>query len=278
MKSRLLHPETACTMLLLAMLAAPATMAAGFSVLVSPPRFELSGNPGEVLRDHVEINNPDSRPVSLELRTADWDMDENGATTFHPPELQPGSCRPWTRIERRTISLPAQTSKRFRFQIEIPEDAPPGECRLALLIQAPEDDAVIARANSLSFPVQGRIAVIMYIAIGDARPEVVLEDVALEEHHGRLTPVAVLHNRGIAHARTTGYVDASDSNGKRLEFAVASVPILPGQTRRVLLQQAVAEGSRPAELAAPLEMSGAIEWGSGEVKFSRQVDRRPATD
>lgn len=272
MKSRLLRPETACAGLLLACMAVHPALADGFSVLVSPPRFELSGAPGTVLRDHVEINNPGNQPIALEMRTADWDMDEKGATTFHPPELQPGSCRPWTRIERHSLSLPAQTSKRFRFQIDIPADAPAGECRLALLIQAPKDDAVIARANTLSFPVQGRIAVIMYISIGDARPELVLEQLVLEEHGGQLTPVAVLHNRGIAHARTAGYVDATDSNGNRLEFAVSAVPILPGQTRRVTLRRPVAEGTQPPPLAPPLEMRGTIEWGTGQIKVKQRLE------
>ena len=272
MTSRLLRPEATCLMLLLVVLAVPPAMAGGFSVLVSPPRFELSGEPGDVVRDHVEINNPGNLPITLELRTADWDMDENGATTFHPPELQPGSCRPWTRIERHSISLPAQTSKRFRFQVSIPDNAPTGECRLALLIQAPMEDAVMARADSLSFPVQGRIAVIMYIAIGDAQPELVLEKLVLEELNGQLTPVAVLHNRGNAHGRTAGYVDARDSNDVRLEFGVSAVPILPGQTRQVALRRALPDDATPAPLSPPLEMRGAIEWGTGQVKISQRVE------
>jgi len=272
MKSRLLHPETTLPGLLLACLLVSPVMAEGFSVLVSPPRFELSGAPGTVLRDHVEINNPGNQPITLELRTADWDMDENGATTFHPPELQPGSCRPWTRIERHTLSLPAQTTKRFRLQVDIPADAAAGECRLALLIQAPKDDAVIARANTLNFPVQGRIAVIMYITIGDARPELVLEQLVLEKHAGQPTPVAVLHNRGLAHARTAGYVDATDSNGDRLEFAVSAVPTLPGQTRHVALRRQAPDGTQPPPLAPPLEMRGAIEWGTGQLKVKQRVE------
>ena len=108
--------------------------AEGFSVLVAPPRFELQANPGDTVRDHVEITNPGYSSVTFLMRTADWDMTEEGSTTFYPPELQPGSCRPMVRIERHKIRLPAKGKKRYRFQIEVPEDAPPGECRVALLI------------------------------------------------------------------------------------------------------------------------------------------------
>lgn len=273
MKSRSSLPESLhVTLCLLLLTATTQAVANGFSVLVSPPRLELAGKPGEVIRDHIEISNPENRPISLELRTADWDMSETGATTFYPPELQPGSCRPWARIERHQLRLPAQASKRYRFQIDIPADAPAGECRLALLLQAPEDEAVMAKADALSIPVQGRIAVVIYVTVGDARADLLLKALRLEEVNGQLQPVALIHNQGNAHARTTGFVDARNANGKRLEFAIASLPILPGQTRRVPLYRAREEGDAQDVLAAPLEASGAIEWQTGKIMIDMRIE------
>ena len=271
MKSRSFLPERLCIMLCLLLLVPTRVAAEGFSVLVSPPRMELAGKPGEVIRDHIEISNPENRPITLELRTADWDMSETGATTFYPPELQPGSCRPWARIERHQLRLPAQASKRYRFQIDIPEDAPAGECRLALLLQAPEDEAVVARADALSIPVQGRIAVVIYVAIGDARAELLLKALRLEAINGQLLPVAYLHNQGNAHARTAGFVDATDADGRRLEFAIAALPILPGQTRRVPLYRTLEEDTAQV-IAAPLEASGAIEWQTGKIPVEMRIE------
>lgn len=272
MKSRSSLPESLRITLCLLLLAATQAAANGFSVLVSPPRLELSGKPGEVIRDHIEISNPDNRSISLELRTADWDMSETGATTFYPPELQPGSCRPWARIERHQLRLPAQASKRYRFQIDIPADATAGECRLALLLQAPEEDAVMARADALTIPVQGRIAVVIYVTVGDARADLLLKALRLEEVNGQLQPVALIHNQGNAHARTAGFVDATDADGKRLEFAIASLPILPGQTRRVPLYRTLEEGDTQDVLAAPLEASGAIEWQTGKIPVEARIE------
>jgi len=278
MKSKSSLPDYLAAVLGLFLLAANTVLANGFSVLVSPPRFELTGQPGEVLRNYVEISNPNNRAISLDLRTADWDMTANGATTFYPPELQPGSCRPWARIERHQIRMPAQATKRYRFQIDIPADAPASECRLALLLEAPPEDAVIARADTLSIPVQGRLAVIMYIAVGGARPELVLQEIILEEINGQPSPVAVVHNRGNAHARTAGFVDATDADGRKLEFAVASLPILAGQTRRVPLRRAETEGSDAEPFALPLEMQGAIEWETGRQAVRARIGQAPLTD
>jgi fimbrial chaperone protein len=272
MKSRLSLPESLRFVLCLLLLAATQAAADGFSVLVSPPRLELAGKPGEVIRDHIEISNPENRPISLELRTADWDMSETGATTFYPPELQPGSCRPWARIERHALRLSAQASRRYRFQVDIPPDAPAGECRLALLLQAPEDEAVMAKADALSIPVRGRIAVVIYVAVGDARPELQLQALRLAEVNGELLPVAVIHNQGNAHARTSGFVDATDSSGKHLEFAVAALPILPGQTRQVPLNRNLLDGEAPEALQAPLDLSGAIEWQTGKIPVTMRIE------
>jgi hypothetical protein len=224
------------------------------------------------VRDYVEINNPGNQPVTFLLRSADWDMTETGATTFYPPELRPGSCRPWTRIERHKIRIPARATKRYRFQIDIPADAQASECRLALLIESPPEEAVITRANSVSIPVQGRIAVVIYVSVADARPDLILQDIVIEEINGQPAPVAILTNRGTAHGRTSGFVDGTDANGQRLEFQVTPLPILPGQTRRVPLQRAVLDDETPAPFTLPLELKGSIEWEDGKQKVAQRVD------
>jgi hypothetical protein len=245
---------------------------AGFAAAVSPPRFELKGNPGDVLRDHVDIQNPDNQSVTFLLRTADWDMGEDGSATFYPPELQPGSCRPWSRIERLKILVPPRSSKRFRFEIAIPKDAPAGECRLALLIEAPRDEAIVTQANSLTIPVQARVAVVIYVEVGDAAPELMLKGLAMDDYNGQRTPVAILQNRGTAHARPTGFFEAVDNTGERLEFELIAMPLLPGQTRKVPLQQAVMKDEAPHPVKAPLQLKGTIEWNDGKLKIDQRVE------
>lgn len=234
--------------------------------MVSPPRFELQASPGETLRQIVTIQNAGDRPATFSLRTADWDLSADGGLTIHPPELQPGSCRPWTRIERRSLRLPAQGLKRYRFEIQVPDDAPAGECRLALLVEPGEDAELMARARNIRFPVEGRIAVIIYVGIGAAEPQLEVRELRLDEVNGRLTPVAVLHNSGKAHGRPEGFLQGSDASGRRLDFTVAATPVLPGQTRAIPIWQAPAEGTERVDLQPPLTVRGMIEWQGGEQR------------
>jgi hypothetical protein len=239
----------------------------GFSAMVSPPRFELQGKPGEVIRQVVDIENTGDLPAIFNIRTADWDLSENGAVTIHPPELQAGSCRPWARLERHSIRLQPLAGKRFRFELHIPEQASSGECRLAILVEPGDGKDVLARARNIRFPVQGRIAIIIYVAVGDARATLSVESLRLETIEGRLIPMVVITNSGNAHGRPDGFLEGRDGSGQRIDFTVARTPVLPGQTRPIKIWQAVPEGGAPVPVTTPLELKGVIEWDTGQERI-----------
>ena len=242
-------------------------LADSFSATVSPPRFELQGKPGEVIREIVEIDNAGDTPALFALRTADWDLTDSGGLTIFPPELQPNSCRPWVRIERRALRLQAQSGKRYRFEIHIPEDAPAGECRVAILVESGDDSGILARAKNISFPIDGRIAIIIYVAIGDATPELTVQSLKLQDVNGRLTPVAILENSGNAHGRPSGFLEGRDASGTRIDFAIAQTPILPGRSRETAIWEVIAEGAEASKLSPPLQLEGTIEWRGGKQKI-----------
>jgi len=240
-----------------------AAWGAAFSAMVSPPRFELRGKPGEIIREIVDIENAGDVPAVFSIRTADWDLSESGGLTIFPAELQPGSCRTWARLERRSIRLQPQSGKRFRFELHLPEQLAAGECRLAILVEPGDDESVLARARNIRFPVEGRIAIIIYVTVGDAAPVLRLQTLKLQDVNGRLTPVAVLENTGNAHGRPNGFLQGKDASGKKIDFIVAQTPILPGQTRPVTLWQATAQGDEAVILTPPVQIKGVIEWQDG---------------
>lgn len=272
MKLSSFRPDWWLFSLSLLITAQPPALAEGFSVLIAPPRFELNAKPGEVIRRHLDISNPGDHIINLLVRTADWDITEQGAAAFHPPALRPNSCRPWMRIERHRVSVQPRGLKHYRFEAHVPEDAPAGECRTALLIEAPPEEAVETKAGALNLPIQGRIAVVIYLTVGDAKPQLQLRETLLDEYNGRQTPFLVVHNSGTAHGRTTGFVDAVDADGKRIEFEVTPLPILPGQTRRIPLFQPEIDGRKPQPFNPPLDLSGTLEWKEGKERFERRVE------
>ena len=252
--------------------------ATGFAALVSPPRFELKAKPGELLNELVDIGNDDTALGDYQIRSADWDLSPEGGTVIHPEELRPGSCRPWVRIERRTLKLAPQATKKYRFEIQVPADAPTGECRFALLIESAPDKDTLATAGNIKFPIQGRIAVIVYVVVGDASPKLEFRGISLAQVNGTATPVATLYNGGNAHGRPEGILAGTDSQGHSLDFTIASLPIFPNETRTIPIWPPDDPNTKkPASFTAPLKLKGKIEWEGGgyEVDTSLQGQNEP---
>ena len=114
-----------------------------------------------------------SSATDIGLRTLDWDLAANGQVTYYDA-LRPNSCREWVTLERDSIRLAPKSKKNFRFQIDIPADAPQTECRFMLAVEGiePAHQTILKSGGaSLSLPVSGRIAVAVYVALNGAQPQ-----------------------------------------------------------------------------------------------------------
>lgn len=232
--------------------------AAGFAVLVTPPRFELRAQPGEVLRQVLEITNAGESPTRLGVQTAEWAFGDDGAVVFSNP-LAEGSCRPWSALEARELELAPGGRRRYRFEVAVPADAPEQECRFAILFEGDPESV-----GGLALPVAGRLAIIVYVAVGAARAELELLDHAIVAVDERSLPTLTVKNTGTAHTRLEGFVSGRDAAGRELVFAPQNSPVLPGQTRTLALYPQGPEGEPPPEFSFPIRLAGRLEW-SGQA-------------
>ena len=131
----------------------------GFSGGVTPSRFEIESQPGAVLRRSLKLYNLSARPQRYQIKTVDWTYSEDGQISFQDA-LAPDSCRQWVALERHTVSVvpdPKQP-RNYRFEVQVPADASPRECRLALMIEGLDlsFDASFAD-GAIAMPIAGRI-------------------------------------------------------------------------------------------------------------------------
>jgi len=246
------------------------TESATFAVRISPPNFELKGKPGDVLREVITIENADTAPGIYQVRTADWELNKQGGVVIHPPDkpLADSSCRPWTRIERRTFKLLPKRVKRYRFEVHIPGDALDGEWRFAVVISPAPETIDAMKFGSFNVPVSGAIAVVVYVAVGNAKPELEFKGVAKKKSNGKTSLIVNLHNWGNAHARPSGSVIAKDADGRKAELLLSPFPIMPGETRGISLfaDKEISGIENIEELIFPLYLKGLIEWEGGTYK------------
>ena len=245
-----------------------AASAQEFATGVSPPRFELVAKGGDRLRHVVEISNASPQAARLRIKTADWTLEPDYAVSFFDT-LQPGSCRPWVALERREVTVPSGGKYRYRFEVTPPPDAPAGECRFALLIEG--DDQEVKTANGMSFPVAGRIGVIVYVAIGGAAPQLEVISTRTATVDTERTPVLIVKNTGNAHGRVAGFLSGRDAQGRDLEFTPSTFPILPGETRAVALKASIGKDDA-IQVAYPITIRGALEWADKRVPFEQRFE------
>ena len=239
----------------------PAALAQGFAAYISPPRFEVQAQPGQRLREVVEIQHVGQQKGNYRLYTNDWTFGPDNAVTFSN-ELAPDSCRPWVAIERRELTIEPGARYRFRFEIAPPPGTPPRECRFAIMVEGLDPARV---QGAVSFPVGGRIGVIVYASIGGAAPKLEIVGSRVEQVQGQPTAVLDVRNSGNAHGRLEGFVNARDASGASYEMAPADLPILPGETRRVPLNPMAEDGKPAPKPAFPLQVQGELEWGKNRL-------------
>ena len=250
-----------CCLALFGVLAAPVVQAQGFSAFVTPPRFELQVQPGERLRQVLEIQHAGGQTGRFRVYTNDWRFRPDQTVEFSDA-LSPGSCRPWVAVERRELSIEPGARFRYRFEITVPPGTPPGECRFALMVEGADAAQV---EGTLNFPVGGRIAVIVYAAIGGAAPQLSISTQQVVQVNGKPTATIDVRNTGNAHGRLEGFVNGTDAAGARFEMAPADLPILPGETRRIALTPVAENGQTVPDIRFPLQVKGSLEWGANRL-------------
>ena len=246
--------------LFLSLLVCSAAHAQGFSVLVTPPRIEASAKVGSIYRNVIEITNVSDASSHLRVYTSDWTLDENAAAVFDN-KLAVDSCRPWVGIESKEITVGPRGKRRYRFEVAIPKDTLPRECRFAIMIEGDPETV----KGKLAVPVSGRIGIIVYLAIGDVAPKLKILTTSIKNVNGQRLPAIKVSNAGNAHSRLEGYAELVDAKGKRWTVVPENFPVLAGETRLIALVPQVEENKPIPELTYPVKISGKLDAGKERI-------------
>jgi hypothetical protein len=235
---------------------------------VSPPRFELTSRAGTTVRQVFELTNRSAAPAKFQVHTADFTLGADYSVAFQD-ELQPASCRPWVAIERPEVALPGGGTIRYRFEVQVPKDAPAGECRFGVLVEG--EEPAVAQSGSLRLPVVGRIGIIVYVIVGDAKPEIEVFGPQVITLNGQKVPALRVHNAGNAHARMSGFLSGTDARGIKYDFNPSDLPILPGEVREVFLTPST-DGNDHPTLTFPVSVQGTLEWGNQRTELNERFE------
>jgi hypothetical protein len=260
-----------CLLALLGVWLAPQALGATLGAGVSPSKFELRAKPGQVVRDTLTVLNASEDPSEFQFRTVDWRLNDNNGVDYIDEELPDGSCRPWVRLERKAVMIRPGSEKKYRFEVHVPEDAPAGLCRFAIMIE-PSDKLVSSLGNDgqIRFPIVGRYAVITYVTVGDAKAEIDYLGMGETLISDQRLPTLKLYNQGNSYDRAFGEVVATDPEGQKIVLIASSFPVLPGRTEEIALAPVAPEpGKQPIAFGYPLKLKGKVEIGGETIKIDQ---------
>lgn len=245
------------------------SFAKNFSAAVSPPRFELATNAGEKVKQTLTLFNLGYKGGQYKVSTNDWKYN-HGNLSFHK-ELFSDSCRQWVKLERRKISVPAGKERKFRFEVHVPKNAPARECSFAIMVESTEPTKNQV-GSGIQMPVNGRLAVIVYLAIGGAKPTLQIDSVNTVNYQGMKIPSLLVKNTGKAHGRLSGSLTARSIDGQSFDLSVSNSPIMVGDSERLLLVPSqFKKALKKQSWKYPLELKGKLYWDGGAFSINKKV-------
>jgi hypothetical protein len=103
-------------------LAAPVSQ----GITVSPPTYELSANPGDVLSNSIRVTNDSTTPVTLSVSAQDFKVDGTEGSVKVDDEPAPAGFAKWFSFGTPQIQLAPKASALVPFSINVPKGAEPG--------------------------------------------------------------------------------------------------------------------------------------------------------
>lgn len=208
-----------------------ATAAMTFSVRPDPDGslspggdyFVIEAEPGDTLSDAVEVFNEGARPVDVRLAAVDATTAQLGGVDYAPSESRPRATAKWLRLGRTSVTVAPGENRVVPFDVEVPQDAPPGTSLAGIAVWTPEPESKTEGLATVAVQTRRVVAVQVELPGPDA-PALEIDGVTAVPRPDGLYLQVDLRNTGHGFAQGTGTIELDD--GFSHEFALDKV--VPG--------------------------------------------------
>ncbi|MFA5854256.1 MAG: hypothetical protein WC866_04180 [Patescibacteria group bacterium] len=208
------------------------------AMTISPPDFNLTVNPGDVIRDVLHVYNEDPYPVSLKPSLQNFtfrsDDETSGSPDFYPAdEVRNGhELADWITIEDdKAFTIGSGERVNISFTMTVPNDAQPGghfgAIHVGTLQESQKDDGA-------QIGVKAAASALIFVRVnGDTRDELAVQSFFSNSRLYTRLPADFtirLSNGGTTHLIPVGNIFINDTFGRQ----VASLEVNGSDKRRVL--------------------------------------------
>jgi len=214
-------------------LSAPAF--ADLSIDVSPLRLHVHAKPGDEYTDAVRVVNSGEEPVRLRAYVEDWYLDEVGTPVFRPAGTLQGTASLWVDAAPSDLLIGPGETEFVRYTIRIPEDVVEGGYHGSLLLESLPLNR--AEQHTRQMFIQGRIACMLYVTVGDPARSAAITALVPTERNGKHLVRLQVENTGQDFIRLAGNLNCMEAEEVLGEpLRLPDVPVLPGAKRWVELE------------------------------------------
>lgn len=208
---------------------------ADMSLDVSPIRVQVRLQAGEEYTNAIRVLNSGKEPIRLRAYVEDWYLDEVGTPIFRPAGSLERTSSIWIDAAPRDFLIEPGETKFVRYTVTVPRDIRDGGYHGALLLESLPLDR--SQQNAMQMFVQGRVACMMYVSVGDPRKSAHITSLTTVRKGNQNLLRMQIENDGEDFIRLDGGMEVL-SNGEAIGNMVQlpDVPVLPGTRRLVELE------------------------------------------
>ena len=195
------------------------------SIVVQPAKTEVTGRPGQNIKESFIVINRGNSTVKLTLSVKDFRItDENGKMEFFNKEQEPASD--WIIPQFVEIGVTPLQTKKVEFIVSIPKDISPGGHYGAIILETKEENS----SQTKKFGTLVLLTVLGKDAVSGGK----ISDFSISKAQDQ-DPIKInlsLQNSGNTHLTTQGNIIFTNWKGEKIgEYNPGELTVFPGTTR-----------------------------------------------
>ncbi len=190
------------------------------AIVVSPPRFDIEGKPGDIIQKNIKITNNDTeRELILRAFPIDFIVQDDAGTPIKVDESASGRylSSPWFTLERSEIVIPPKVTEQIVIIITIPKDALPGGHYTGVFFEPLQSRGQKSTVSYTSSQVGSLFGITV---AGDIKYDALIKEFSTKSKLSEFGPIeftATIKNQSDTHIRPVSTIEIHDMLGRKVE-------------------------------------------------------------
>jgi hypothetical protein len=204
------------------------------SLVVSPPRIDLVGQPGEVLQKNVKVTNNSEQELILKVFVTDFIVQDDLGTPIKVSSAVSGKylASSWFTLEKSELVLAPKETVSLVVLITVPGDALPGGHYAGVFFEPVPSRGLKKTVSYTSAQVGSLFALTV---AGDIKYDALIKDFSVKSNVFEFGPIdftATIENQSDTHIRPVANIVVHDMIGRKLvDLPLDEVNIFPYTAR-----------------------------------------------